>query len=114
VIETVLITSLDQLEADNSQIIMSVNDRALKLYRVLLGRNTRFYDGRREFHLYFVEVFKRPEYGNTYSTRLLKALGLCCRFRFMFFEIRSDFSAHNLEVIDENEIRDYARRLVKE
>jgi TIR domain len=114
VIETVLMTSLDQLEADNSQIIMSVNDRALELYRVLLSRNTRFFDGRREFHLYFVEVFKRPEYGDDYSTRLLKALGLCCRFRFMFFEIGSDFSSANLEMIDENEIYDYARRLIKE
>ena len=114
VIETVLITSLDQLEADNSQIIMSANDKALELYRVLLSRNTRFYDGRREFHLYFVEIFKRPEYGNEYSTLLLKALGLCCRFKFMFFEIGSDFSAYNMEIIDENQVRDYARRLVKE
>ena len=114
VIETVLITSLDQLEADNSQIIIADNDKQLKLYRVLLSRNTKFYDGKREFHIYFVEVAPRNEYGSDYSTRLLRALGFCCRFRFMFFETGSDFSADNIGVIDTKDLRDYARRLVRE
>jgi hypothetical protein len=113
-IETVLITSLDQLEADNSQIIIADNDKQLKLYRVLLSRNTKYYDGRREFHIYFVEVAPRNEYGSDYSTRLLRALGFCCRFRFMFFETGSDFSANNIEIIEPKDLRDYARRLVRE
>ena len=41
---------------------------------------------------------------------LLKALGLCCRFRFMFFEKRSDFSSNNFAIQSDFNAREKARR----
>jgi hypothetical protein len=113
VIETVVMSSLEKIDVDNSQIIMSKGDG--KLYRVILSRSIRFYDDRREFHLYFVEVARRNDFGNDTSTRLLKALGLCCRFRFMFFEPSSEFSEAALGLRSScEEIREEGRRLLRE
>jgi hypothetical protein len=112
VIETVVMSSLGGVEVDNSQIVVSFDRQ--KLYRVILSRSIKFYNERREFHLYFVEVARRNDFGNELSTRLLKALGLCCRFRFMFFEPESEFSEKVLTLRLPHEIRDEARKLVRE
>src|SRR5262249_11698574 len=52
VIETVVLSSLDRLDVDNSQVVISHNEK--DIYRVVLSRSIKYYDGRREFHLYFV------------------------------------------------------------
>ena len=111
-IESVIISSLDRLEADNSQMIVSAINR--DLYRVILSRRIRYYNGRREFHLYFVEVMRRNDFGDERTTRLLKGLGLCCRFRFMFFENLSEFSARNFSIRSGSEALEKARRLIRE
>jgi hypothetical protein len=113
VIETVVTSSLERVDVDNSQIVLSRNNSTL--YRVILSRSMRYCDDRREFHLYFVEVARRSDFGNETSTKLLKALGLCCRFRFMFFEFRSEFSPEVLTLhINPYEIRESTRKLLRE
>jgi hypothetical protein len=111
-IETVIISSLDLLNVDNSQMVISHNER--DLYRLVLTRSTKYYNGRREFHLYFVEVLRRHDFGNDDSTCLLKALGLCWRFRFMFFEAQSEFSGFSTRIKKDKEMRAHARKLIKE
>ena len=111
-IEFVILSSLDRLDADNSQIILSEKDQTI--YRVILSKRTKYYNGIQEFHLYFVEILRRNDFGDELSTNLLKALGLCCRFRFMFFEKRSEFSSNNFSIQSEQNAREKARRLLKE
>jgi hypothetical protein len=111
-IEFVILSSLDRLDADNSQIIISEKDQTI--YRVILSKRTKYYNGIQEFHLYFVEILRRHDFGDEHSTNLLKALGLCCRFRFLFFEKRSEFSSNNFSVQNDANAREKARRLLKE
>ncbi|MEA2760036.1 MAG: hypothetical protein QOH65_2649 [Methylobacteriaceae bacterium] len=111
-IEYVILSSLDRLDADNSQIILSEKDEVV--YRVILSQRAKYYNSCSEFHLYFVEILRRHDFGDEHTTNVLKALGLCCRFRFMFFEKRSEFSSNNFSVRSGAEARDRARRLVRE
>ncbi len=111
-IEFVILSSLDKLEADNSQIIISRKDQTI--YRVILSKRIKYYSGVQEFHLYFVEILRRHDFGDVQSTNLLKALGLCCRFRFLFFEKKSEFSSNNFSVQTDANAREKARRLLKE
>lgn len=113
VIETVIISSLpDRLDVDNSQIIVSRSGH--QIYRVVLSRSVRYFDGRREFHIYFVESIRRNDYGNRLTTLLLKGLELACRFRFMFFEDTSEFSSTNLSLVVDRKLKETARNLIKE
>ncbi len=91
-ITSVVTSSLQsQLEVDNSQVIVSNDEK--HTYRVILTTGTRYYDGVREFNLYFVEYLKREDFGDHDTTLLLKGLELFCRFRSMFLEHTSEFSS---------------------
>ncbi|PZM08072.1 toll/interleukin-1 receptor domain-containing protein [Rhizobium tubonense] len=111
-IEKVVFSSLDQLEADNSQIIVSGAHQ--DVYRVILTKRIRYNNGSSEFHLYLVKVLKPNSLGNERTTRILKALGLCSRFRFMFFEKASDFCSSMFEIGSLSQCRDSARALMRE
>jgi len=111
-IETVVTSSLGLLNADNSQMVIGHNGE--NIYRLVLTQSTKYYNKRREFHLYFVEIFRRHDFGSDETTILLKALGICCRFRFMFFETQSEFSANNTKIIKLMEAKTHARKLIKE
>lgn len=113
VIDTVVTSSLpDRLDVDNSQILISKNE--LQIYRVVLSRSVRYFDGRREFHLYFVEALRRNDYGNRLTTMLLKGLDLALRFRSLFFEEASEFSSSNLELSVITKLKETTRNLIKE
>lgn len=111
-IEFVILSSLDRLDADNSQIVISEKDQTI--YRVILSKRVRYYNGVQEFQLYFVEILRRNDFGDEQSTNLLKALGLCCRFRFLFFEKKSEFSSNNFAIQSDASMHEKARRLLKE
>jgi hypothetical protein len=111
-IEAVVTSSMGAGDTDNSQIIISASGK--QFYRLMLSRGILFYDNRREFHLYFLEITRRNDFGDAKSTRLLKALALSCRFRFMFFEEESEFSAGTLNLRDLSDIKDWARKLIRE
>jgi hypothetical protein len=112
-IVSVITSSLDnRINVDNSQIIVSAS--AEKAYRVILTSALKYYDGKREFNLYFVETLPRGSYGDRHTTLLLKALEFACRFRFMFFERGSEFSSTSVGITPNNALRTVAAKLVRE
>jgi TIR domain len=84
-----------QLEVDNSQVIISSDEK--HAYRVILTTGTKYYNGTREFNIYFVEYLRRGDFGDRDTTQLLKGLELLCRFRSMFLERASEFSSGSLK-----------------
>jgi len=102
----------DRVNVDNSQIIFSYDDA--RAYRLILTTATEYYDGYREFGLYFVEVLKRAGYGDPSTSYLLKSLDLVCRFRFMFLEIDSEFSGQNILASPIERLPGLANRLLRE
>lgn len=113
VIEAVITSSMpDRLDIDNSQIIVSESGQ--HIYRVVLSRSLRYFDKNREFHLYFVEALQPREYGHRLTTRLVRGLELCCRFRFMFLEDESEFSSTNISLISASKLPETARDMLRE
>lgn len=102
----------DRLNVDNSQVILSTDEA--KAYRVILTTATKYYNDWREFSLYFVETVNRADYGDSATTILLKGLQLVCRFRFLFLEVDSEFSAENIMASRVERLPDVATRLLKE
>jgi hypothetical protein len=107
---TSVVTSSNELEVDNSQVIVS-NDET-HTYRVILTTGTRYYNGVREYNLYFVEYLKRGDFGDRETTQLLKALELFCHFRSMFLEKSSEFSSFSCRIA--KKMTDFARAAERE
>jgi hypothetical protein len=107
---TGVVTSSKELEVDNSQVIIS-NDET-HTYRVILTTGTKYYDGVREYNLYFVEYLRRRDLGDRETTLLLKGLNLFCCFRFMFLEENSEFSSLNCAIA--RKLTDFAREMERE
>jgi hypothetical protein len=101
-----------RVDVDSSQIIFS-NDEA-RAYRLMLATATKYYNGDREFYVYFVEVLKQADYGDPSTSYLLKSLDLLCRFRSMFLESTSDFSGMNILVTPVERLPEVANRLLRE
>jgi hypothetical protein len=102
----------NQIDVDNSQIIVSNDER--HMYRVVLTTSTKYFDGTREFNLYFVEAMQRSDFGDKATSLLLKGLDLVCRYRFMFLEKSSEFSSMNVRAISLEHFRDVVRRVIRE
>jgi hypothetical protein len=80
----------NQLAKDNSQVIISYDEKLA--YRVILTTGVRYFNGDREFNIYFVE-YLRPRFGNPDTTIVFEGLELACRFRSLFLERDSEFSS---------------------
>lgn len=112
-ITTVLASSLQgQMDVDNSQVIVS-NDGS-HAFRIILTTGTRYFNGIREFNLYFVESLSRKDYGDTDTSLLLKGLELACRFRFLFLEKTSEFSHMNIRIVSSSVFLEIVRNLERE
>jgi len=112
-IVSVVTSSLDnRINVDNSQLIISASGE--KAYRVILTSALKYYDGKREFNLYFVETLPRGAYGDRHTTLLLKVLEFACRVRFMFFEKGSEFSSSSVGITQNNAMRALAAKLIRE
>jgi hypothetical protein len=109
--KVVKFTLQNQLQKDNSQVIVSYDER--NAYRVILTTGTRYFNGDREFNLYFVEL-RRQEFGDPATTLLLKGLELICRFRSLFLEQRSEYSATISKVMKPEAIKDFAASMERE
>jgi hypothetical protein len=101
----------NQLQKDNSQIIVSYDER--NAYRVILTTGNRYFNGNREFNLYFVEL-RRQEFGDPATTLLLKGLELVCRFRSLFLEQQSEFSATVGKVVAPEAVKGFASSIDRE
>jgi hypothetical protein len=80
----------NQLAKDNSQVIISYDEKLA--YRVILTTGLRYFNGDREFNIYFVEYLK-PRFGDPDTTAVFEGLELACRFRSLFLERDSEFSS---------------------
>jgi len=101
-----------QLEVDNSQIIVSYD--AKHTFRVILTTGTKYFNGVREFNLYFVEYLRRGDFGDPETTIIFKGFELLFRFRSLFLERNSDFSSMSLKIAPVSAIKDTARSLHRE
>lgn len=102
----------DRVDVDNSQVILGSDGRTG--YRVILTTATKFYDDYREYNLYFVEMLRRPDYGDRDTTYLLKGLELSCRFRSIFLEPESDFLGKNVDLTPFQRLPQIANSLLRE
>jgi hypothetical protein len=101
-----------QLDVDNSQVIVSNDER--HAFRVILTTGTRYFNGIREFNLYFVEYLRPKEFGDHSTTLILKGLELCCRFRSLFLEKNSEFSSMNIRIVLPNTFQELVRSIERE
>jgi TIR domain-containing protein len=102
----------NQLDVDNSQVIVSYDER--HAYRVILTTGTRYFNGLREFNLYFVEYLKRGDFGDRSTTVIFKGLELLCRFRSLFLEKNSEFSGLSFQIVKLAVLRTLARNMERE
>jgi len=100
-----------QFEVDNSQIIVSHD---AKLFRVILTAGTKYFNGVREFSLFFVEYLRRGDFGDPETTVIFKGLVLMFHFRSLFLERNSEFSSMSLKIAPISAIKDTARNLQRE
>jgi hypothetical protein len=112
-INTVVSSALQsQLDVDNSQVIVSYDEK--HAYRVILTTGTRYFDGVREFNLYFVEYLKRGDFGDRSTTVIFKGLELLCRFRSLFMERNSEFSSLSFQTANPKSLKNLARTMERE
>lgn len=111
---TTVITSSQAggINVDNSQVILSSDES--KTYRIVLTTATKYWDDTREFNLYFVETFRREEFGDENTTIMLKGLEVVCRYRFLFLETGSLFSSNNILATREERFPEMAAKLLRE
>jgi TIR domain len=101
-----------QLDVDNSQVIVSNDER--HAFRVILTTGTRYFNGTREFSLYFVEYLRPRDFGDASTTLVLKGLELSCRFRFLFLERNSEFAQMNIRIALPNRVHELGRSIERE
>jgi TIR domain len=112
-ITSVVTSSLQgQLDVDNSQVIVSNDER--HAFRVILTTGTRYFNGIREFNLYFVEYLRPRDFGDASTSLLLKGLELSCRFRFLFLEKNSEFSHMNIRIALPSRLHELGRSIERE
>jgi hypothetical protein len=112
-ISSVVCSSLQsQLDVDNSQVIVSYDEK--HAFRIILTTGTRYFNGTREFNLYFVESLKRGDFGDRATTVIFKGLELLCRFRSLFLEKNSEFSSLSFQVVNIGSFRGLARSMERE
>jgi hypothetical protein len=92
-ITKVVISSLkNQLAKDNTQVIISYDEKLG--YRVILTTGVRYFNGDREFNIYFVESL-RTRFGDYETTVVFEGLELAVGFvRFSWNEIANFQAAH--------------------
>ncbi|HEX4748375.1 MAG TPA: toll/interleukin-1 receptor domain-containing protein [Bryobacteraceae bacterium] len=112
-ISSVVCSSLQsQLDVDNSQVILSYDEK--RAFRVILTAGTRYFNGVREFNVFFVEYLKRGDYGDRSTTTIFKGLEMMCRFRSLFFEKNSEFSSMSFQIVNISSFRSLARSMERE
>jgi hypothetical protein len=101
----------NQLQVDNSQVIVSFDET--NAYRVILTTGTRYFNGDREFNIYFVER-RTQEFGDPKTTLLLRGLELVCRFRSLFLEQESEYSATVCKIAKPDSFKEFASGMERE
>ena len=66
-----------------------------KSYRLFVSKVVTYVSQKTEIHIYVVQI-RTKEYGDPLTTRLLKAISVGLRFRFLLLEEQSEFRAEKL------------------
>jgi transcriptional antiterminator Rof (Rho-off) len=101
----------NQLAKDNSQVIVSYDEKLA--YRVILTTGVRYFNGDREFNIYFVEAL-RKRFGDYETTVVFEGLELACRFRSLFLEQDSEFSSSACELARPDAVKELASEMEHE
>ena len=101
----------NQLAKDNSQVIISYDEKLA--YRVILTTGVRYFNGDREFNIYFVESL-RTRFGDYETTVVFEGLELACRFRSLFLERESEFSSSACELARPDALKKRASDMERE
>lgn len=96
----------DGINLDQDQLVPSY-DRE-KLYRLVLTSSTTYYNESVAANIYLIELYKRDGYGDKKTTRLIHALQLVTRFRFLFLEDESEFYYLNIEIPGKKSLKQIA------
>jgi hypothetical protein len=78
---------------DNYHVVSSL--KRDKAFRMFVSRIVTYYSGQTEIHVYVVEI-KTRDYGDQVTTRLLKAISVGLKFRFLVLENQSPFTPESL------------------
>jgi TIR domain-containing protein len=78
---------------DNYHVVSS--PKRDKAFRMFVSRVVKYYSGQTEIHIYIVEMITRS-YGDEETTRLLQAVSVGLKFRFLVLEKESPFTCENL------------------
>jgi len=89
-ISNLVFSSVNGVPPDNYYFVSSL--RADRLFRLFVSRSITYYSGQKEVHIYIVQRAPIKEYGDTKTTKLLKAISVGARYRSLFLERTSPFS----------------------
>jgi TIR domain len=79
--------------SDNYHVVSS--PKRDKAFRMFVSRVVKYYSGQTEIHIYIVEMITKS-YGDEETTRLLQAISVGLKFRFLVLEKESPFTCENL------------------
>ena len=90
-IRTLVSGALSGMPADNYYYIspLQVEDS----FRLFVSLTRTYNSGQREIHIYIVKIPPLKDYGDLKTTKLMKAVGVGLRYRSLFLETHSPFSA---------------------
>ncbi len=90
-----LVRSTVQGGEDNYHVVSSI--KGDKAFRLFVSRIVTYVSKKTEIHIYIVQMIVR-QYGDPLTTRLLSAISIGLRFRFLLLERDSKFNPDNLEL----------------
>jgi hypothetical protein len=102
-ISTLVIDALSGLPTDNYYRVSSPG--AGQSFRLFVSLTRTYYSGKREVHIYIVEIPKLAEFGDPKTTRLIHAVDLGLRYRSMFLEKGSPFSPNYMGFYNGKELK---------
>lgn len=82
---------------EGDQLVTSLGDSDTGQVRLFVSRAVRYYDGRRDIHIYAIKLLRERDYGDRFTTTLWKGLGSGIRLRFLLLE-DVDFSESVIRV----------------
>ena len=88
-IRTLVAAALCGTPADNYYFVSSL--RGDRSFRLFVSLNRTYYSGQKEVHIYIVERAPTKDYGDSKTTKLLKAISIGLRYRSLFLESTSPF-----------------------
>ncbi|MBD9449668.1 hypothetical protein [Rhizobium sp. RHZ01] len=112
-IEQTLTSALVVGPVDNDQVIRSPVDN--NLYRLIITEQFEYYDGRRTVNLWLFPFINFRTFGDRSTSLLLSFVVLAAKYRFLFLEAESPYSAARIkEIKSPNELQKTVLAILRE